>query len=125
MLCGCVPFCLCHSVCHLCVALCQRRGCMQACMGQVVELVLEQQVSAVVIAPKWEAQWWWPLLVQGASMVVDLLPLLTGDQLFAQVRSNGRFHPWEVCACAGSHEVGGSILPGIITPGSGASCVAW
>ncbi|KAF6253492.1 hypothetical protein COO60DRAFT_1643122 [Scenedesmus sp. NREL 46B-D3] len=48
-------------------------------VGQVVELVLEQQVSAVVIAPKWEAQWWWPLLVQGASMVVDLLPLLTGN----------------------------------------------
>ena len=62
-------------------------------VGQVAELVLEQQVSAVVIAAKWEAHGWRPLLVQGASMVVVLLPRLTGDHLFAQVQSNCRFHP--------------------------------
>jgi hypothetical protein len=62
-------------------------------VGQVVELVLEQQVTAVVIAPKREAQWWWPLLSCGAAMVVDLQPLLVDGRMFQQVRSNGRFHP--------------------------------
>jgi hypothetical protein len=62
-------------------------------VGQVVELVLEQQVTAVVIAPKWEAQWWWPLLASGATMVVELQTLLSEKWMFEQVRSNGMFHP--------------------------------
>jgi hypothetical protein len=62
-------------------------------VGQVVELVLEQQVTTVVIAPKWEAQWWWPLLSCGAALVVDLQPLLLEGTMFQQVLSNGRFHP--------------------------------
>ncbi|KAF6251085.1 hypothetical protein COO60DRAFT_1677572 [Scenedesmus sp. NREL 46B-D3] len=50
-------------------------------VGQVEELVVEQQVLAVVIAAKWEAHGWWLLLVQGASMVVVLLPRLTAAKL--------------------------------------------
>eukprot|EP00882_Tetradesmus_deserticola_P001761 GHRQ01001893.1.p1 GENE.GHRQ01001893.1~~GHRQ01001893.1.p1 ORF type:complete len:342 (-),score=65.32 GHRQ01001893.1:81-1106(-) len=62
-------------------------------VGQVLELVIEQRATTVLIAPRWEAQWWWPLLLQAATMIVDLQPLLTEQDLFCPVRGNGLKHP--------------------------------
>lgn len=62
-------------------------------VGHVVELVIEQQATTVLIAPKWESQWWWSLLVQSALLVVDLEPLLSEGSLFHEVRGNGLSHP--------------------------------
>jgi hypothetical protein len=62
-------------------------------VGQVLELVIEQKAWALVVVPKWPSQWWWPLVVREAWMVVDLQPLLVGAQMFQEVRGNGLFHP--------------------------------
>jgi hypothetical protein len=62
-------------------------------VGQTLELILEQQATTVLIAPKWESQWWWPMLVEAVVLVVDLRPLLAGPHLFCPVRGNGLTHP--------------------------------
>jgi len=67
-------------------------------VGQVLELVLEQAAWALVIVPKWPSQWWWPLVVREAWMIVDLQPLLADDRMFSAVRGNGLFHPLGKCA---------------------------
>jgi hypothetical protein len=69
-------------------------------VGQTLELILEQRVTTVIIAPKWESQWWWPMLVQAAVLVVDLNSLLGGPQLFCPVRGNGLTHPLGKLAAA-------------------------
>lgn len=35
-------------------------------VGEVVQLVIEQRVRAVLVVPEWPAQWWWPLLLEKA-----------------------------------------------------------
>jgi hypothetical protein len=71
-------------------------------VGQTLELILEQRATTVtvIIAPKWESQWWWPMLVEAVVLVVDLNPLLGGPQLFCPVQGNGLIHPLGKLAAA-------------------------
>jgi hypothetical protein len=66
-------------------------------VGQVLQLVYEQQASVLLITPKWPSQWWWPVLLERAVMgPVELsrvhVPRVHGP-LFVQGRRNMVPHP--------------------------------
>lgn len=64
-----------------------------ALVGKVVSLLKEQGSAAVLIVPKWEAQWWWPLLVELAGVMLPVAQLSAGEALFQSVRTHGPCHP--------------------------------
>lgn len=64
-----------------------------ALVGRVLLLVMEQGVRAVVVVPEWESQWWWPLALELASVVVDLQSLALGSVLVA-ARPEAPSHPF-------------------------------
>lgn len=61
-------------------------------IGDVVTLLAEQQVPALIIVPDWPSQWWWPVLHSMASMSVRLTSIHTGP-LFKPVRPGGPVSP--------------------------------
>jgi hypothetical protein len=66
-------------------------------VGEVLQLVVEQRVRVVLVVPRWEAQWWWPLLMEKAVMPpVQLssihVPAVEGPQ-FVQGRRGLPSHP--------------------------------
>jgi hypothetical protein len=66
-------------------------------VGEVLQLLVEQRARAVLIAPCWEAQWWWPLLLEKAVMPPVMLasihvPAVEGPQ-FVQGRRGLPSHP--------------------------------
>lgn len=62
-------------------------------VGEVLRLVLEQRARVLLIAPRWEAQWWWPMLQSIASVVLPLPPVLSGAPLMSGV-AGGLPHPF-------------------------------
>jgi hypothetical protein len=65
-----------------------------ALVGQTLLLVQEQRASTVLIVPKWEAHWWWPVLVELAQVLVPLVNLSAGAEQFRAVRPGGPCHPF-------------------------------
>lgn len=66
-------------------------------VGEVIQLVLEQGAQALLVVPAWPAQWWWPVLLEHASMSpVPLgslhVPSVDGP-LFVQGRRDLPPHP--------------------------------
>jgi len=63
-------------------------------VGLVLRLLREQGATALVIVPKWPAQWWWPLLLSMArGPQVELVSLLAEGELFERVREGGPCTP--------------------------------
>lgn len=66
-------------------------------VGDVVQLVLEQRARAVLVLPRWEAQWWWPVVL--AHAVMPPVPLArihapnVEGPLFVQGRKGMLTHP--------------------------------
>lgn len=64
-----------------------------ALVGRVLQLAAAQKAKVLLIAPKWPAQWWWPLLLDMASMVVDVGRLVAEEHLLLPTRAGGLPHP--------------------------------
>lgn len=66
-------------------------------IGEVLLLIVEQHARVVLIVPEWPAQWWWPVLLEHASMApVPLSNLHVAAQdgpLFVQGRRGLPAHP--------------------------------
>jgi hypothetical protein len=61
--------------------------------GQVIRLILDQSVKAVVVLPRWPAQWWWPLVQEHGRLQADLDRLSGSESLFIATHAKGRNHP--------------------------------
>jgi len=65
-------------------------------VGPVVLLLDEQGAAAVLVVPRWEAQWWWPVLLRLAERLVDLdaLACSQGCPVLLPARPGGPAHPF-------------------------------
>lgn len=68
-------------------------------VGSVIEKIIAERATAIVILPMWRAQWWWPTMVTAAK---ELVPLRrTQDLFFPRSRLNAACifaPPFEVAA---------------------------
>jgi hypothetical protein len=62
-------------------------------VGEVLRLVEEQQVKVLLIVPRWESQWWWPVLERMASVIVPLASLVPHVPVLLPVREGALPHP--------------------------------
>ena len=62
-------------------------------VGEVLRLASEQQARVLLVAPRWEAQWWWPVLQRMALEIVELPAVVQGESLLQPV-SGGLPHPF-------------------------------
>lgn len=62
-------------------------------VGEVLRLVAEQQAKVLLIVPRWESQWWWPMLQHMASELVPLAVLAPRQPVLLPARAGGLPHP--------------------------------
>lgn len=69
-----------------------------ALVGETIQLILQAGVRAVVVMPRWQAQWWWPLVLDHARMQPVLLSTLhvpsVEGPLLVEGRRGGPVHPF-------------------------------
>jgi hypothetical protein len=59
-------------------------------VGEVMQLVLEQGAKALLVVPQWPAQWWWPILLERASLPPVQLSQLQGSAAEGPLLVQGR-----------------------------------
>lgn len=62
-------------------------------VGDVLRLVEEQRARVLLIVPRWESRWWWPVLERMASVILPLSSVVPHAPVLLPVRGGALPHP--------------------------------